>query len=43
MHVRTPPEGPHIDLINFGLFMVAYGPTEDATEGKKGKYLSAPN
>ena len=44
MHRSTPPEGPYFDSINFFVtFVVAYAPTEDATEGEKAKYMAALN
>ena len=43
MHQRTPPEGPYFDSINFVTFVVAYAPTEDATDGEKAKYMVALN
>ena len=42
MHQRTPPEGPSIKS-TFITFLVAYAPTEDATEGEKAKYMAAFN
>ena len=37
MHQCTPPESPYFDVT----FVVAYAPTEDATEGEKAKFMSA--